>query len=117
MKLGRNLLAGLANSVWTALVGLAVVPLYLKYLGIEAYGLIGFFATTQALFQLLDFGLSMTINREVARRTASGNSKDARNLLHTLAVIYWGIAGVIALVIAAMASLIAQHWLQSRHLP
>ncbi len=30
MRLGRNLLAGLANSIWTALVGLAVVPLYLN---------------------------------------------------------------------------------------
>lgn len=58
MSLSRNLLAGLANSIWTALIGLAVVPLYLKYLGIEAYGLIGFFVTTQALLQLLDMGLA-----------------------------------------------------------
>ena len=81
MSLGRNLLAGLASSVWSALVGLAVVPFYLKYLGIEAYGLIGFFATTQAVLSLLDMGMAPTINREVARRSASGDLKEAGKLL------------------------------------
>ena len=113
MKLGWNLLAGLTNSVWSALISLAVVPLYLKYLGIEAYGLIGFFATTQALLQLLDMGLTPTINREVARCSAAGNMRDARNLLHTLAVVYWVTAVVIALLIFTSAPLIASHWLQS----
>lgn len=116
MKLGRNLLAGLANSIWTALIGLAVVPFYLKYLGIEAYGLIGFFMTTQALLSLLDMGMTPTINREVARCSASGNLKEAGKLLHTLAVVYWGMAGVIALLMLALAPLIAEYWLQSKQL-
>lgn len=116
MKLGRNLLAGVANSIWSALVGLAVVPFYLKYLGIEAYGLIGFFVTTQALLQLLDMGMAPTINREVARCSASGNLQEAGKLLHTLAIVYWSMAGVIALLIMALAPLIAEYWLQSKQL-
>jgi O-antigen/teichoic acid export membrane protein len=116
MSLSRNLFAGFANSIWSVLIGLAVVPLYLKYLGIESYGLIGFFATTQALLQLLDMGLSPTINREVARCSASGNLKEAGKLLHTLAVVYWCMAAAIALLIAALAQLIAGHWLQPKHL-
>lgn len=116
MSLSKNLLAGVANSVWTALIGLAVTPLFLKYLGIEAYGLIGFFLTTQALFQLLDMGLAPTINREVARYSATGNVQEAGKLLHTLAVVYWSVAGVIALSIMALAPLIAEYWLQPKHL-
>lgn len=116
MSLGRNLLAGLANSVWSALVGLAVVPFYLKYLGIEAYGLIGFFVTTQAVLSLLDMGMAPTINREVARCSASGNLKEAGKLLHTLAVVYWGMAAVIAALILALAPLIAGYWLQSKQI-
>ena len=116
MSLGRNLLAGLANSVWSALVGLAVVPFYLKYLGIEAYGLIGFFVTTQAVLSLLDMGMAPTINREVARCSASGNLKEAGKLLHTLAVVYWSMAGAIAVVIMALAPLIAGYWLQSKQI-
>lgn len=116
MSLRRNLLAGLANSVWSALVSLAVVPFYLKYLGIEAYGLIGFFVTTQAVLSLLDMGMAATINREVARCSASGNLKEAGKLLHTLAVVYWSMAGAIALLILALAPLIAGYWLQSKQL-
>lgn len=116
MTLGRNLLAGLANSIWSAVIGLAVVPFYLKYLGIEAYGLIGFFVTTQALLQLLDMGMAPTINREVARCSASGNLKEAGKLLHTLAVVYWSMAAAIAVLIMALAPLIAEYWLQSKQL-
>lgn len=114
--MGRNLLAGLANSGWSAVVSLAVVPLYLKYLGIEAYGLIGFFATTQALFQLLDMGMAPTVNREVARCTALGDMREARTLLHTLAVVYWSASAVIAGLVFVASPVISQHWLQSASL-
>lgn len=116
MKLGRNVLAGLANSVWSAMIGLAVVPFYLKYLGIEAYGLIGFFVTTQAVLSLLDMGMAPTINREVARCSASGDMKEAGKLLHTLAVVYWGMAGAIAVLILVIAPFIAEYWLKSKQL-
>ncbi len=117
MNLRRNLLAGLANSGWSALVGFAVVPFYLKYLGVEAYGLIGFFMTAQVMFQLLDMGMAPTINREVARHSASGQLRDAGRLLHTLAVIYWCVAIFIGAVIIFLAPVIATHWLQSKNLP
>lgn len=116
MTLGRNLLAGLANSIWSALIGLAIVPFYLKYLGVEAYGLIGFFVTTQAVLAILDMGMAPTINREVARCSALGNLQEAGKLLHTLAVVYWAIAGAIVLSIVLLAPLIAEYWLQSKQL-
>jgi O-antigen/teichoic acid export membrane protein len=117
MSLRHNLLLGLSNSVWSALVGLAAIPFYLKYLGLEAYGLIGFFATTQAVLSLLDIGMAPTINREVARCVASGNEREAGKLLHTLAVIYWCVAIAIALMVLILAPWIARSWLQSKHLP
>lgn len=116
MAIARNLLAGLANSAWSALVGLAVVPFYLKYLGVEAYGLIGFYVTFQALLQLLDMGMSPTINREVARCSAEGNIGGAGRLLHSLAVVYWAVAVAIAVLILLLAPLIANYWLHSQKL-
>ncbi|RBA24011.1 lipopolysaccharide biosynthesis protein [Herminiimonas fonticola] len=117
MSLKRNFSVGFIVSIWGALLGLAAVPFYLKYLGTEAYGLIGFFATTQALLQLLDLGLSPTINREVARCSASGNMREARNLLHTMAIVYWIMAGLIALVAIGLAPFVAEHWLKASQLP
>jgi len=116
MKATRDLLAGVLNSGWSALIGLAVVPFYLKYLGIEAYGLIGFFATTQALLQLLDMGLAPTINREVARYSALGNVREVAPLLHTLSWVYWSIAVAIALLGYAFAPFVADHWLNAKGL-
>ena len=66
VSLRRNIYFNYASQAYVALVGIAMVPLYLKYLGLEAYGLIGFFATAQAWIQLLDFGLSPTLGREAA---------------------------------------------------
>jgi hypothetical protein len=55
MSLSKNLLDGLASSVGTAMIGLAVVPLDLKYPGIEAYGLIDLFAKIILLSNLFSF--------------------------------------------------------------
>lgn len=116
MRTGRNLLAGVLGSLLTTLVGLAVIPFYLSHLGIEAYGVIGFFVTAQALLQLLDMGVAPTVNREIARLTASNAIPEARKLLRTLEVINWSAATLIAVVILALAELVSAHWLQSQTL-
>src|SRR5579871_265993 len=106
MQLRRNLIAGILHIAWSAVASLIAVPLYLKYLGLEAYGLVGFFTVTQSLLVLLDFGLATTANREVARYSALGKRNDAANMLHTLAVVYWTVAALIGLVFASGAGLI-----------
>jgi O-antigen/teichoic acid export membrane protein len=116
MKLGLNLLAALGSSTWTVLIGLLVVPIYVRFLGIEAYGLIGFFATTQALLTLLSMGMAPTASREVARHSASGTMQEARSLLHSLGVVYWWTAALIAGLIVALATTITTYWIHSEQL-
>lgn len=116
MTLKRNFAVGLLASVWSAILGLAMVPLYLKYLGMESYGLIGFFTTTLAILSLLDMGLSPTINREVARFSALGEQNKAAKLLHTLSIVYWFMALFIVVVIIIVAPYISEHWLKSEQL-
>ena len=113
MRLGRNLVAGVGNSAWTALVGLVATPFYLRYLGIEAYGLVGVFLTMQAMLSILDLGLSPTMNRETARSMADGAMGEIRSLLHSFAVVSWTIAFCLGVVLALAAPLIAAHWLKA----
>ena len=47
--LKKNIAANFAGSVWQALMGLIFIPIYIKFMGIEAWGLIGFFATLQGM--------------------------------------------------------------------
>lgn len=112
MRLWRNIAVGIGSSAWAAIIGLAMVPFYLRYLGVEAYGLVGFFIALQAVFQLFDMGLAPTISREVARAYATNELPQARNLLATLAVFYWACAVLIGLGMMAAAPAIGTYWLK-----
>lgn len=115
--LKRNLIANYLGSCWSALMGLAFLPIYIRYLGIEAYGLIGVFASLQAWFVILDMGLAPTLNREMARFSAGLHTPQSiRNLLRTMEVLYLGIAVLLALGLIAFAPWIASHWLKVRTL-
>ncbi len=115
----KNIIANFAGNIWKAIIGLVFVPLYIKFLGIEAYGLVGIFASLQAIFALLDMGLGATINREMARLSALLPSKEQemRDLVRSLEIIYWCIAIIIGVIVVSIAPLIANHWLKSNQLP
>ena len=78
MHLKKNIIANYLGQGWRALLGLAFIPLYIKYLGVEAYGLIGIFAILQAWLGLLDMGMKPALGREMARFT--GGAVDAQCL-------------------------------------
>ena len=85
----------------------------LYYLGVEAYGLVGFFVFSQSVLQLLDLGLAPTINREVARCRTQGNMRDAAELLRTFAIIYWAVGALILVCFFLAAPYIASYWLNA----
>ena len=116
MKLILNLVAGVINSSWSALLGLLMIPFYLKYMGIESYGLIGFFITMQTVISLLDMGMAPTINREVARNLAEGNLIHSGKILQTFAFIYWTMAILIVMGLAGISPLISYYWLDNKTL-
>lgn len=118
MSLKKNVIANYLGQGWTALMGLAFLPLYVEYLGMESYGLIGVFAMLQAWLTLLDMGMTPTLNREMARYTAGNhNIQYIRDLLRSLEIIAIGVALLLAFVIAAISSYMALHWLNVRKLP
>jgi O-antigen/teichoic acid export membrane protein len=108
-----NFFANVAGRVWAALISLAFVPVYLWFLGIEAYGLIGLYATLFGFMALLDFGLGTTLNRELARySTQSGAARPMRDLLRTLELAYWAVGAVTGMAITLLAPAIAPHWIK-----
>jgi O-antigen/teichoic acid export membrane protein len=115
-RLKRNIVANLSGRVFTAVLGLVFVPIIIRLMGIEAYGLVGFFASLQALFSLLDLGLSATINRELARLSAHRDGAlEMRDLVRTLEVCYWGIAVLIAVAMLAISPFVGD-WIHPEHL-
>lgn len=116
--LKRNIVANFAGQGWAALMALTFVPIYIKFLGIEAYGLIGFYAMLQASFQVLDLGLSQTMSREMARYSAlPEKAGEARDFVRTLEFGYWAIGIVIGIGVLFASPFIAEHWIKSGALP
>jgi O-antigen/teichoic acid export membrane protein len=113
----QNVIANYAGKAWSGLMALAFIPLYIGFMGIEAYGLVGFYITLQAVLALLDLGLSTTLNRELASRPAGHAGAGTRDLVRTLEAAYWLIGAVIGLALALLAPLIAERWLNGGGLP
>lgn len=109
-----DLLANFAGTGWMAVMQIACVPLYIKFMGIEAYGLVGFYLTLQAMLQVLDLGLSPTMNREMARYSVQPEkAAECRDLVRTLEAGNWLSAIAIGLGILAAAPWIAAKWIKA----
>ncbi|MDR3455260.1 MAG: oligosaccharide flippase family protein [Rhodoferax sp.] len=113
MSLKRNILASYASQIYVTLVGILILPMYLKYMGAEAYGLVGFFTMLQAWFNLLDMGLTPTVARETARfRGGATDALSYRRLLRALQLIFFSVALLGGGAMFAFSGHIAHGWLK-----
>ena len=97
---------------WSAVMGLAFIPVYMKLMGPEAFGLVGLFVMLQAVFSLLDAGLGNKLNHDFARLSAdSSPGQKYRDLLRTLEIPLWTAAFLGSAVILAVGPFVADHWL------
>ena len=111
MSLKKNTIANYLGQGWIALMGLAFVPAYIHYLGVEAWGLVGFLGMLQAWLTLLDMGLTPTLSREMARFQAGEHSAQSiRDLLRSLEVIYGGVATAVVGSVWLISPWMAVHW-------
>lgn len=118
MSLRKNILANYASQLYVTLAGIVMVPLYISYMGAEAYGLVGFFAMLQAWFNLLDMGLTPSMARESARyRGGAISLLDYRRLARALEGVFAGIALLGGLLLFILAQPIAGQWLNASQLP
>jgi len=118
MSLKRNILANYLSQVYVTLIGIVMLPIYIKYMGAESYGLVGFYAMLQAWFMMLDMGLSPTITRESARyRGGSSTAIDYLRLVRALEGVFFAVALAGGVALFFMAEHLANDWLQASKLP
>lgn len=118
MSLKKNIIASYASQLYVILIGIVMVPMYIRYMGAEAYGLVGFYAMLQVWFNLLDMGLTPTMARETAR--FHGGATDAlsyRRLVRALEGIFITVALIGGAAMFAASSYIARDWLKASQLP
>ena len=107
----KNIIANYAGALVTTIISFLLTPVYIRYLGVGSYGIIGFFVSIQALFSFLDMGIGVAVNREMARHYHDKTQNVyLRTLTHSLQVVYWGIGLVIGLILFGASPYLAKGW-------
>jgi O-antigen/teichoic acid export membrane protein len=115
MSLKRNAVANYAGQGYSALIGIIVLPLYLEFLGAEAFGLVGFFIVLQTWLYLLDMGLSPTLAREVAfAKGLEDGLHDFGKLLRSFESIFLFIGLAVAVGVYSVSDVISTRWIESQ---
>ncbi|MHB1843353.1 MAG: oligosaccharide flippase family protein [Deltaproteobacteria bacterium] len=115
-----NVIANFAGRATTGLLMLVVTPIYVRLLGIEAYGLIGMFAAIQGTFGIMDLGLGTTLNQRLARLTAStrtNSCQEMRDLVRTFEVPYALLGLLSGAILVTSAPWTARNLLHASALP
>jgi O-antigen/teichoic acid export membrane protein len=105
MRLAWHITANVVSQAYVALLGILLLPVYLHFLGGEAFGLVALSFTLQAWVVILDFGWSPTLTRAAATYRAGKTTPDELcGLLRSTLWIYLavGIAAMTVLSVAAV---------------
>ena len=111
----RNIFANVAGGSLIAVLTIAITPLQIHLLGMEAFGIIGFVATLQVVLGIFDLGLSATITRELAGDQTPGRQA-SQKLIQTTRSLYWFLALVFGLTLVFLLGNFSGRWLNPQEL-
>lgn len=113
MRMFRAIGVNFLGGVWTGVLVVSTTPFYVSALGLEGFGLIGFWQLLLFVSVIFDFGLGASLVREFARYKGNNEPETKyRELLLTLQVLYVLAAVLVGAVIYFAASWLATNWLK-----
>lgn len=116
-SVARNIAVNYVGTIWVSVVQIIFIPIYIHYLGIASYGLIGIYASLMVWMGIADFGITPTLTREMSKYSTGVNSdKWINNLVFSIECILGMIALTVVLSGVVMSSWLAKHWLHSKDL-
>ncbi|OAT23447.1 polysaccharide biosynthesis domain protein [Buttiauxella gaviniae ATCC 51604] len=117
-RLKTNVIFNYIGQIYLAVIGIVILPFYLKLLDAESYGLIAFFTLLQSWMLLFDLGMSPTLGREVAINNNGTNASKTYilKLARSLETIFFIIAVVMIMTSLFLSHYIAIHWLKLNNL-
>lgn len=109
-----NLISNYGNRLWSLVSVFIFIPVYIHYLGIESYAVVGFYALLLGIISFADAGMSSAVIKEFA---SNSDASYKYNVLRIIEKYYILICLFIALVIIACSGTIATYWLNSDKIP
>ena len=114
----RNLLANIIGRAWTPILSIFLLPVTVKLLGVEAYGLVSFYITAIYLVNVLDLGLGASLNRQLARHSASLElQKGQPDIAKTFEFIIFSISLLIGISFYFLSPFISDVWIKKGAIP
>jgi O-antigen/teichoic acid export membrane protein len=113
-----DVIANFVTAIWVGVLTFFFTPIYVRNLGVEAYGLIGLLAALQTSLGLFDLALNQVLAREISRHFGGAvTTQSIRNLIRSVEVVAIVIAVLAALAVALPANWIASTWLKPGSVP
>jgi len=114
----RNIVANYVGQGWSALMGVAFIPVYVNCLGVESFGLVGVFTLILAALGPLEAFASPLLAREMARlRGGAHDANSIRTLLRSVEIFCACFLGLAVLVFWSATPWLADWWLNANQLP
>ena len=108
MKTYIGLISNFASQIFLTLLNIFLIPIYIKILGIESYGIIGVFGILQTWLTLLDAVISPTISREVSRFIGGENDSEfLHNFINTFLIISITICILVFIIVLLLSNYMA----------
>lgn len=106
-----KLISNYGSKLWSMLSVFIFIPLYIKFLGTENYGLIGFYALLLGIISFVDSGMSSAIIKEFSQDSDANYKYSVfRNLENKYIIVCL----IVSIMIFFNANIIVDHWIFSK---
>ena len=110
----KNVFFNLVGGMWAGILILSVTPQYVKILGFDGYGVLGFWLLVQGLISLLDMGVGAALVREFSKIPSMATTfSKQQDVLKTLEYVYLGLTVIAIIFLFTLADWISTSWLRS----
>ena len=118
MSVKANIISNYIGQITIAILNFIFIPTYIKYIGIEAYGLIGMFAVLQIALNTLDGGIIPLISREMSCYLGGSKPLESlRNLLRTTEILCLIFGAIFISIVCLFADFLSTNWFIVEKLP
>lgn len=118
MSVKANVISNYIGQITIAILNFIFIPTYIKYIGVEAYGLVGMFAVLQIALNAIDGSIIPLISREMSCYLGGTKPLDSlRNLLRTSEILCLAIGFIFSIIVFISSDFLASQWFIVEKLP
>ena len=115
--ISTNFYSTFVSNIWLTLLLIILTPLYIDFLGVEYYGLVGFYATFVTIITIFDTGISSTATREISWKNKKNNPNEIFFKIRSLEITYIIYILIVFFILSSFIFLFGKSWFVSTSIP